>query len=730
MHPTRRQFLFALGAGLGVLHRGSIVGAEDSTVIEDTSASLWPQLCRPHLEWINWDANRDFERYVEQLVQRAKAIRSDTLVFCYESGGYLLYPGDVAPHYRHLQGYDLLGAVERAVHDAGMKFCVCFLGMSGNTFISGRHPEWIQMNSAGERMGKWHGYNFRSLCPNSPYRDYLARCAREILERYTVDGIYVEGIYMPPGYCYCEFCRQAYHDQYDRAIPTEDLPENREYHEFRQRSCAGVWRTFREVIQETSPSTLLFGGINAAYWFGDANFDLTRCNQLADVICIEGQWNYDLPSGFDPSFAPELRELGLILQIMRAEGRKPVLSTVWIAKHVDQNYSPRSKANVTLNFAELLFQGATVQAHTQNALEVDNHHQTTLADLNKTVARLQPWLANSRVVADVGLVRCCDPRDQPAVFDRSLRGYYKALVEHHIPARVITDRDLRDGLANDCGVWVFPDAREIHPAVAAQIAHFVAAGGGVVFTYRTIERHPELAKLAGVQRVLGIREYSASQFPLHTYYRIAPGHGDWGDLPGTLLSFQGSRVDVLPGDSATVVARVVGLDSTRMSEADILRAAWPAAEAEPLVLMSRHGSGRVCTILGDLDAAARRYGDPQTLSLLASAVLNVSGSPVTVRSDAPPSVEIVTHQSDAGVVVLLLNQTTNQTTSDPIRYVVPLRDLSVTLSHALVKPRVCCTLSGQTPELRHNDDTTTVTIRHLHEYEGLLFSIAASDVAK
>ena len=553
---------------------------------------------------------------------------------------------------------------------------------------------------------------------------------REILERYSVDGIYVEGIYMPPGYCYCVFCRQAYQDHYGGAIPTNDLTENREYHEFRQRSCAGVWRAFREVIQETSPSTLLFGGINAAYWFGDANFDLTRCNQLADVICIEGQWNYDLPSGFDPAFAPELRELGLILQIMRAEGHKPVLSTIWIAKHVDQNYSPRSTANVRLNFAELLFQGATVQVHTQNALEVDDHHQATLAGLFHTVARLQPWLANSRVVAHVGLVRCCDPRDQPAFFDRNLRGYYKALVEHHIPTRVITDLDVRDGLANDCRVWVFPDAREIHPAVAATIAHFVAAGGGVVFTYRTIERHPELAKLAGVQRVLGIREYSASQFPLHTYYRISAGHGDWGDLPGTLLSFQGSRVAVLPEDDTTVVGRIVGLDSSRMSEADILRAAWPAAEAEPLVLMSRYGAGRVCTILGDLDAAARRYGDPQTLNLLAYAALNVSGSQVAVRSDAPPSVEIVTHQSDDGVAVLLLNQTTNQTTSDPIRYVVPLRDVSVTLAHSLVGPRRCCTLSGQEPEIRHEDDTTTVTIRNLQEYEGLLFSTAASVIAE
>ena len=50
----------------------------------------WYKTCRPHLEWVNWDPNLDVEKYTDELIARAKILNSDTLIYPWESGGYLL----------------------------------------------------------------------------------------------------------------------------------------------------------------------------------------------------------------------------------------------------------------------------------------------------------------------------------------------------------------------------------------------------------------------------------------------------------------------------------------------------------------------------------------------------------------------------------------------------------------------------------------------------------------
>ena len=192
-------------------------------VASTESTNAWFKTCRPHLEWVNWDRNLDLERYTDTLVARARQINSDMLVYPWESGGYALYPTELAPPYEHLHGRDLIGTLERKAHAAGLRFGLCMLGQSGNTYLPSAHPEWVMRDRNDQPVGKWHGYQFRSLCPNSSYTNYLAAVASELLRRYSVDALYLEVIYLGSGFCRCDFCLESFRQNHGLELPRDGL---------------------------------------------------------------------------------------------------------------------------------------------------------------------------------------------------------------------------------------------------------------------------------------------------------------------------------------------------------------------------------------------------------------------------------------------------------------------------------------------------------------------------
>jgi uncharacterized lipoprotein YddW (UPF0748 family) len=152
--------------------------------------SRWHEFCRPHLEWMDFSPELDAERVAQELVQRARMFNSNTLLYAPEAGsGYLVYSGKLAPPYRYLKGQDLFGSIEHEARKSGLRFVLCVLGRQGNTYISNEHPEWIQRDKQGKIVPASPGYTCRSLCMNSPFRDYLADYVADLLQRYPLDGI-------------------------------------------------------------------------------------------------------------------------------------------------------------------------------------------------------------------------------------------------------------------------------------------------------------------------------------------------------------------------------------------------------------------------------------------------------------------------------------------------------------------------------------------------------------
>jgi hypothetical protein len=80
---------------------------------------------------------------------------------------------------------------------------------------------------------------------------------------------------------------------------------------------------------------------------------------------------------------------------------------------------------------------------------------------------------------------------------------------------------------------------------------------------------------------------------------------------------------------------------------------------------------------------------------------------------------VVLHRSKDGLAIVLVNQTSNQYLSDPIRYVVPVRDIELRLSSAGTGRANVTSLSGQTLESQKVGNQLVVRVPKLDEYDAV-----------
>ena len=675
----------------------------------------WFQFCRPYLEELNPRDDLDLPVYVAGIVERALAFNADTVVFMADEGGYPNYPSRLTPTSDHLHGQDLLGLVAEKAHEAGLRFGAGFLGMHCNNYVRDAHPEWLQRDKDGQPAPFYTGF---LVCPTSPYRRYYAyEYVREVVSRNPVDYIYAEGVYIRPGFCYCDHCRAQFKAMYGRDLAEEPL-NSVAFRRFRQDSVTRFHELIRRAVDEASPQTVVVG---CGYPAWMRTTDVTTFRDHMDMVARENQW------GHSPGILPQ--EAGLRILLLKAEAKKPVLGTWFAAHQVDQNYAPRSPAHARLTFMETLAHGATVQPHIQTLFEVDQTLMPVLAELFECVKRVRPYLMSSRLLPYAAILDWAGSEDVEHYFGDALKGVYRALIEHHVPLDVVTVEDVMDGRLSDYRVLILPEALKLSDAVVNQIIEYVEGGGGLVFTCRSGweddqegTRGPNaLLKLAGAR--FGGMAGSIDPKALPIYYRVVETAEPWTDLAGRLMAFQGEYVEVSPVADAHVVARIEDMDYSRMHKDHMTEGAYPGAPIGPMVLSRKAGAGRVVYIAGSLATSARQIGDREALDVLARATLWAAGHEPPVITDCPPSVEVVTHSGPGGMAMFLINETTNQIDRlSIIRYVVPVHDVKIRLK-VPSQPAAVATLKGNEADWSYEDGWLSVRLDRVEEYEVVLIDL-------
>ncbi len=663
-----------------------------------------------------------------------------TVLMCFvQDEGYALWPTDLVPVAPLAGGRDVVARLAERSRAAGLRFVAQWMGVHVQTVLARRHPSWLQRDARGVAAA--------AMCLNSPFGGNLLRQVQEVVERYDIDGVYFDGLYARAGGCFCPSCRPQFMAVHGRAIGGEEglLPTERagdhwldfsviedvedpDLAAFRFATVEGFVRRLRNVLDNARPGVALLLdtlGLQAAHWPNAQRID--RLREDVDAFVLEC---------YPDQIREPLWHAALETELVRAEARKPVWLLRWLARDPDGDLVAVPPATVELYAGTAIAHGAQPVAVEMNLHSVD-------PSLRPVVRRS---FADSVEAGDVGeieayaaILHAESTRDVVLAKGRGrdlydpIAGAYLALIEAHIPVRIVTEADVASGrLADGLRTVLVPGAPILAPATVAGLDAFVAAGGGLVATHRsgfasdvdTTSLASLLAiRTAGVgarQGRIGTEAIGGSE--LVTYYRTSDGHPSLGAVGDRLLSFSGSYTRVIDHGGVDLGA-ILDSDDAAM-DGERWFGWYPGAASSRLGVAREVGRGRVVYFAAPLDTVFFREGRPEAGELIATAARWAAAGPPSVEVEAPRSVEaVVRRRLDGGISVALVNRATNDLYA--IGAGIPLGAASSSASGAGGGQR---TIRAQHPRYVVPVGGVTIQVRDGAELRGRAQSLRSGDL--
>ena len=197
--------------------------------------------------------------------------------------GFSYYPTKIGVTHPHLKGRDMLGDMikECHKHDIGIS---AYVNGGINHEIAGRKREWTVVNDNGQVMAKDKNFHeFRTLCFNTGYGDYLISEVKEIFELYTdVDGIFIDCLTSAPP-CYGRECID------EMAAQGVDAENQEEVMKYNERKFVKIAERLKEAVPEGKKFI-----INGSLPNGTCYPGKTALETHSEIEClVTGGWGYE-----------------------------------------------------------------------------------------------------------------------------------------------------------------------------------------------------------------------------------------------------------------------------------------------------------------------------------------------------------------------------------------------------------------------------------------------------
>ena len=136
----------------------------------------------------NFNENYDAEKFADILKDSHVEYVN---LFCKCNLGFAYYPTKIGIPYPYMKG-DMFGDTIKACHKRGIGVSAYF-----NVGIDHEHArlhrDWVVVSPDGKIMkdNKEDSF-FRPMCYHSPYREYIKGMVKEVVERYSPDGVFLD----------------------------------------------------------------------------------------------------------------------------------------------------------------------------------------------------------------------------------------------------------------------------------------------------------------------------------------------------------------------------------------------------------------------------------------------------------------------------------------------------------------------------------------------------------
>jgi len=574
-----------------------------------------------------------------------------------------------------------------------------------------KHPEWRRIPTDTREtpqvdMQKYpHG---GMLCLLGPYGDFFIEVLAEILTLFPdVDAFSFDGLHYA-GVCYCPSCREAYRADFKAEIPTVNMddPAFRRYQHWADRRMEDLVQRMQIRLKGIRSTVALVTWTTNAGRFGHF-LDVPR-NMPARLNLL-----LDAP---DQEFWMDETNRGAT--IVPAFGA----AYMWAVTNHRVGFSEPYLMSRGNPYGKDSFPGHEIRrrmllvmthgARPSIAVGQPPHLQQVVYDGIAEVKQHGPWLHHVSPEPWAALVmsdntRAFYGRQAGQIESRYLShvlGYYRALLESHLPFTVICDWNLTDDELSKYKVLILPNTACLDETQLAAIRRFVERGGGLVATEDTslcnefgdVKESLGLADLLGVQH-LGLAESGASTETLDVNFaRNLPA--DYWDKRKGVWDFQRQGesflqspklVELIGTDRVTFKGPAVEVKPTT---GQVLATLEPRAESSghslPAVVSNIHGKGRVVYFPAGIDAAYYLTPYPYERVMLRQAVEFVAPNPAPIEVDAPMCVHAVAMRQNKNgqrLVIHFFNDVNTTAFHGMPADDVPLREESLPIAGAKLR---------------------------------------------
>jgi len=518
---------------------------------------------------------------------------------------------------------DALRIHRDVTRELGIQLVMHYSGVWDNQAIAS-HPDWAAIGPTGEVAGK-EGFVTGATCNLSPYTaELMIPQLLELIDKYDVDGYWVDGENWATRPCYCDRCRAAFLKETGIATPPAAPGEAHwaEWAAFHRRNFNEHVRLYTAAVHARKPECTVCS--NWMYSFGQPE----EIDVPIDYLSGDFIWKWSLPSAHlesrfmdgrrlnDPGIGWDLMAWGFTTGENQMGG--------WTFKTA-AGLCQEAGAVIALGGCFLIYTNPQRNGH------LSGWQHDILGEVARFVRARQPWCQGTETASEAAVLHNAahfyEQTGEILLADwkgcgKPIAGALHALQENHVSTDVVNAETLLNHLSR-YRLVVVPEQTHVSEALKSGLAAWVQGGGRLIVG--GCETVRDFAALAGLEPAVEER-------------------------PGFFFVPVGREVTTVKGPWMPVVTRGASVLNS------ILKGPDPAFNETdtPAVTLNRVGEGLVAAIPGPLFSHFADTHYPRTRALVGETLAALDPG-FSIEMEGPARVHLVARRQENLLLAHLLN---------------------------------------------------------------------------
>ncbi|MGH9787276.1 MAG: beta-galactosidase trimerization domain-containing protein [Candidatus Acidiferrales bacterium] len=391
------------------------------------------------------------------------------IVWAKDMFGYSYYPSTRGPVHPGLS-FDLLGAQVAALRKRNIHVRAYYM-TTWNPELARRHPEWVVVDPAapvppnfetefGAVPEEGHHFLPKMCIGNEDFVQGELAQIKELVSRYEIDGLWLDGMY-GSFQCYCAECL--------RQLRAKGLdPHDKEVQSARRaRLMNSFLQRIHQVVKETRPACLVTPQSQGRYGLGDrtAIFDTSDLESLFTdpTLTRYGYYHY-------PTVIKYARGFGIPMSGLTSRF-KGFWADFGGLKHPAQMLT--EAATIVANGAR-----CTIGDQMPPSGRLDPAVYHVIGQAYRHIERIEPYLDQAVPVSEAALITSGPTLRLPTT--ETNFGWVKLLTESRIQFDIVEP----DAEWERYALVILPDRLDVDEATAARLHAFIARGGAVLVAHK------------------------------------------------------------------------------------------------------------------------------------------------------------------------------------------------------------------------------------------------------